>query len=237
MDGAIFAVVIFAKGYQMKLLIKVFIVCFLMFSGGCALVSSIATETASEQKVPAEYSLKTASHEKIMVYVRSKRRNQAALALRGYLTGAINARLASKTVTSKKTAVVPYAQLHKFFVASDGSLELSPQQVAKALGADAVLVVDIVDYKLSAITGSSLYTGLLRARATLYDATGEAVWPISGTGKNVAVGFDVESGGSGQALTRLANAGAHCIVRYFYNCPKDQFKIFEETAGVGTDSW
>ena len=236
LDGAVFAVVIFAKGYQMKLSLKVFIVGFLLFGAGCAVVSSLSTETSSERKVPAEYNLKTAGHEKIMVYVRSKKHNRMTFALRGYLTGAINARLGSKTVTSKKTAVISYAQLQKFFAASDGSLELPPHQTAKALGADAVLVVDIVDYKLSAITGSNLYTGLLQTRSTLYDSAGESLWPISGTGKSVAVGFDVESG-EDQALSRLVNTGAHCIVRYFYNCPKDQFKIFEESAGVGADSW
>ena len=236
LDGAVFAVVIFVKGYQMKLSGKLFIVSFLLFNAGCAIVGNLATETTSEQKVPAEYSLKTADHKKIVVYVRSKRPNQT-LALRGYLTGAINARLGSKTITSKKTSVIPYSQLQSFLAGNGSSVELPPEQIAKSLGADAVLVVDIVDYNLSAITGSSIYTGLVRSQSTLYDSTGQVIWPISGIGKSVAVGFDMESGSSEQAMARLANANAHCIVRYFYNCPKNQFKLFEETAGAGTNSW
>ena len=45
--------------------------------------------------------------------------------------------------------------------------------IGKAIGADAVLVVEVVDYRLSAISGSSLHSGWLETRARLYDSAGD----------------------------------------------------------------
>ena len=104
-------------------------------------------------------------------------------------------------------------------------------------GADAVMIVEMTNYNLSGITGSSFYSGSLQSKATLYDSKGQAIWPMSGFGKSSTVGFDVESGGSDEAMKRLANASAHCIVRNLYNCPMDRYKIFEENSGEGMDSW
>ena len=216
--------------------LKGIVLSFLLFCAGCGVVGSLAAERGSEQKIPAEYSLKSAGYNKILVYVRSRSSNQSTLALRGYLTEAINARIINKASVPKETTLIPYAQLQSFYSTQGGLTELSPFQIAKAMDADAVLVVEIVNYKLSAISGSSLHTGWLESRASLYDSTGQvAVWPVAGSGKTATVGFDIESGSSDQAMARLTSAAAHCIVRYFYNCPKNQFKIFEEAAGA--DSW
>ena len=221
----------------MKVLKIAFIVSFLLCCAGCGIVGNLASERTSEKKVSAEYNLKAAGHKKILVYVYSKKKpGRDSAVMSEYLTRAINAKIALMAVNPKKTAVVSYAQAQNSGVAG-GSAKPLPANLAKTFGADAVMIVEITKYNLSAITGSSFYTGFLQSKATLYNSAGQAIWPVSGFGKNSTVGFDVESSGSDEAMKRLANATAHCIVRNLYNCPKDRFKIFEETAGAGMESW
>ena len=224
------------EGYRMKILKIVFVVNFLLCCTGCGIVGNLASERTSEKKVSAEYNLKAAGHKKILVYVYSKKSGRGSAVMGEYLTRAINARIALMAINPKKTAVVSYAQAQNLGAAG-GSARPLPANLAKTFGADAVMIVEMTKYKLSAITGSGFYTGLLQSKATLYNSSGQAIWPMSGFGKNATVGFDVESSGSDGAMKRLANATAHCIVRNLYNCPKDQFKIFEETAGAGIESW
>ena len=224
------------KGCLMKVLKIAVIVSFLFCCAGCGIVGNLAAERTSEKKKTAEYDLKAAEHKKILVYVYSKKPGRSSAVMSEYLTGAINARIALRAINPKKTAIVSYAQIQNLGMAGQ-SAETLPANLAKTFGADAVMIVEMTNYNLSGITGSSFYSGLLQSNATFYNSTGQAIWPMSGFGKSSTVGFDVESGGSDEAMKRLANAAAHCIVRNLYNCPMDQFKIFEENAGAGMNSW
>ena len=220
----------------MKILKVAFVVSFLLCCAGCGIMGNLASERTSEKKKSAEYDLKAAEHKKILVYVYSKKPGQISAVIGEYLTGAINARITLLAINPKKTAIVSYAQMQNLGTA-DESAEPLPANLAKTFGADTVMIVEITNYNLSGITGSSFYTGSLQTKATLYNSAGQAIWPMSGFGKNSTVGFDVENGGRDEAIKRLANAAAHCIVRNLYNCPMDQFKIFEENSGEGMESW
>jgi len=82
---------------------------------------------------------------------------------------------------------------------------------------------------------TSYYKGFLSVRSNLRDvSTGEKLWPGSAETKGVRVGFEVESHGREAAVARLASASAHCIVRYFYDCPVGKFKIADD---IGYISW
>ena len=224
------------KGYRMKILKIVFVASFMLCCAGCGIMGNLAAERTSEKKKTAEYNLKAAEHKKILVYVYSKKPGRGSAVMGEYLTGAINARIAFRAINPKKTAIVSYSQIQNPGTVGE-STEPLPANLAKTFGADAVMIVEMTNYNLSGITGSSFYSGLLKSNTTLYNSTGRAIWPMSGFGKNTTVGFDIESGGSDEAMKRLANATAHCIVRNLYNCPMDQFKIFEENAGAGMESW
>jgi hypothetical protein len=47
------------------------------------------------------------------------------------------------------------------------------------------------------------------------------------------VGFESERNGRDAAAVRLAVAAAHCVSRYLYDCPKNQFKIADEVTDIG----
>ncbi len=101
-----------------------------------------------------------------------------------------------------------------------------------------VLLVVVEDCELNKISEIDYYKGFLDARTVLLDvATGEKLWPESAESKTVRVGFEMESGGQAAAVRRLAAAGAHCTVRYFYNCPKDKFKIPDDRSDVAWENW
>ena len=77
-----------------------------------------------------------------------------------------------------------------------------------------------------------------RAQAVLVDtATGRKVWPRVEDSKIIMVGYEVEKGDRAHALTKLAAAAAHCTTRYFYDCPKDKFKIAEDMSHISRENW
>jgi hypothetical protein len=56
-------------------------------------------------------------------------------------------------------------------------------------------------------------------------------------GKDVRVGFDIESRGQEIATERLAASAAHCTVRYLYDCPEPRFKIAEDRSDESWKAW
>ena len=51
------------------------------------------------------------------------------------------------------------------------------------------------------------------------------------------VGFEIESRGQKVAAERLAASGAHCTVRYLYDCPVPSFKIAEDRSDENWRAW
>jgi hypothetical protein len=96
------------------------------------------------------------------------------------------------------------------------------------------LHVVVTDYVSSLIGEGGLLSGSLSAQASLIDvATGEKLWPALEPAKIVHVGFESERRGPDVVAIHLASDAAHCITRYLYNCPKNHFKISDETTEVG----
>lgn len=115
--------------------------------------------------------------------------------------------------------------------------ELSPVAVGKALGANIILLVIIEDYQLGEVAETDYYRGFLHAQTVLFEtATAEKLWTESAEGKGIRVGFEAEQREEA-SVKRLVNACAHCISRYFYNCTKDKFKIFDERSDTGWEEW
>jgi hypothetical protein len=203
------------------------------FYSGCGVVGIVGTPRAHEEKVVAEYDLAEHKDQKILVLVNQPVWLNAQVNLRYYLTKAINKNLTAK-VKILPEYIVSYSELSKFRSNQADFLLLSPVEVGEALSANVVLLVEIGGYELNKIAGTSYYEGFLGVQSAFLDvATGEKIWPESAKSKIIKVGFDVESGGQEIAVKRLAAASTYCLIRYFYDCPKNEFKIADDRSGIG----
>ncbi len=207
------------------------------FLSGCQIVGILGTTRSSEEKIPAEYNLTEHTGQKILVLVNQPTYLNAEVNLRFYLTETINKYL-TKKIGILPEYLVGYNELSEFRSnKSDFSL-LPPIQVGEALDANMVLLVVVEDYQLNEIAETGYYKGNLNTQAVLLDtAAGEKLWPKSAKSKSIKVGFEIEDSGREVATTRLAEASAYCLVRYFYDCPKDKFKIADDRSGVGWQNW
>lgn len=202
-----------------------------LFCSGCVL--GLATPTRHERKITAEYDLTEHTHRKILVVVNQPAWLNAQVNLRYYLTEKINENL-TKEVRIQSRYLVSYDELSEFRSNRPDFSLLTPAEVGAALNADMVLFVMVNNYELNRIAEMGYYKGLLSVRSVLRDvATGEKLWPESGKSKSIKVGFDIESRGRKVAVARLIGGGAHCTVRYFYDCPEDRFKIADDITHIG----
>ncbi|GAH63224.1 unnamed protein product [marine sediment metagenome] len=209
----------------------------LFFSSGCGLVAVLGTSRSHEKKIPAEYDLTERTDQKILILVNQPAYLNAQANLRYHLTKAIRENLTAKIKIPHKY-IPAYNELSQFRSNQPNFSLLSPAEVGEALGADMVLLVTIQDYQLNELAKTGYYKGFLGAQAALVEtATGEKLWPKSAKSKSIKVGFEVESGGREVAVARLSTACAYCTTRYFYDCPREKFKIADDRSGIGWESW
>lgn len=208
-----------------------------LLCGGCGIIGVLGTPGRGERKITAEYNLAERPENKILVIVNQQGWLNAEANLRYYLTKATNKYLAEKVKIPTEN-LVTYSELSEFRSGRVDFSFLSPAEVGKALNTDIVLLIMIEEFKLQPIAQTDYYKGDLNAQAVLFDtATTEKLWPETANGKSIKVGFDVEQNGREIAVNRLLAACAHCTVRYFYDCPKNKFKIADDRSGVSWENW
>jgi hypothetical protein len=201
-------------------------------SSGCGIVGVAGTQSAYEKKIPAEYDLAGQKDKKVLVLVEQPSWLSTEVNLRYYLTEAIRESFIAN-VKIQPESIISYNELSEFRSNKSDFSSLSPVEVGQALDANIVLLVMIEDYQLTEIPDTDYYNGFLGTQAILFEtATGTKIWPESTMGKSVRVGFEAERNRE-LAVERLVSACAYCITRYFYNCPKYKFKIFDE--GIQAD--
>lgn len=223
--------------YKMKKLIATAVLVMTLYHSGCKLAGLIGTESQYEKKIPAEYNLYKVKDKKILVLVEQPGWLDVQANLRYYLTKAINKSLEVK-VKIKPESIISYDELSEFRSQRGDISLLSPTETGKGLGADLVLMVMIEDCKLSDLAATDYYDGAISIKSALFDtATGLKVWPSEERGKSVKVGFETGEKGLEGAVDRLANGCAYCTTRYFYDCPRYKFKIFDERSGSGWSDW
>jgi hypothetical protein len=205
----------------------------LLFQAGCGMAAVLGTPTSAETKSSSEYNLAQQNGQKILVLVDAPSYLNAHPNLRFFLTDTISKMLQQKAKI-QSLLLIDYDTLAEFRSdTSDFSL-LAPEQVGSALGADLVLLVAVGNYQVSQISDTGYLNASLDAQASLIKvATGEKLWPSLEPTKIVHVGFESERRGPDAAAVRLAAAAAHCVTRYLYDCPKNQFKISEEMTNLG----
>jgi len=208
-----------------------------MISGGCQLPGILGTKTRHEKKIEAEYDLTEHIDQKILVLVEQPVYLNAGTNLRYYITDAMNRDIVRR-IKIEPEMLIDYSELSNFRTSRGDFAQLSKAEVGKALGADMVLYVDIDDYQLRQMPQEGYVNGFLNGRAVLLETKGGGqVWPAGGESKTIKVGFEVENRGEDIAVKRLAMAFACCTVRYLYDCPEDEFKIFEDRSGIHWQKW
>jgi hypothetical protein len=211
----------------------------ILLSSGCGVFGLLGTPTQHEKKVPAEYDLAAQSDKKLLVLVNQPAWLGTSADMERRLTEAIHKHIDAKlNKKKKKISLIPYEQIAGFNSQQSEHYVPSPAQTGRQLNADLVLYVVINEYQLTQIPRSSYYKGQLAGVAQLTDVqTGKVLWPDSMDGKSITVAFDVEQGGYEAAVARLANSFAYCTVRYFYDCPLDEFKIFDDKSHTSWQQW
>lgn len=207
------------------------------FCSGCALVGLAGTPTRREEKVPAEYDLARHADSRTLVLVEQPAGLNVRANVRHNLTSHINRQLIEK-VELPAQGLVPYEELADFRSArSDFSL-LSPIEIAGALNADVVLFVAIEDCRFKKIDITDYFKASLVTQCVLWQvADGKRLWPEAADGKTVAVAFEIGPQGRLAAVDKLALSMAYCIVRYFYDCPEDRFKIADDRTDSQWRNW
>jgi hypothetical protein len=208
----------------------------LLCCGGCKAVAALASPTVHEIKIPAEYNLGDNKPQKMLVLVEQPAWTTSEANIRLYLTQAIASRLVDQ-IGIKAETFVPYQKLADMRNNFPDFSMLSPVEVGKALDATMILYVIIDNFGLYGLSDAGYYRGQLDVRSGLYDvASGRRLWPESGELKAVSVGIEMQKEQE-KTAQRLAVSMAKCIVRYFYDCPKPDFRVADERKKDTTENW
>ncbi len=212
----------------------------LLPAAGCkyaGLVSLMGTESYYEQKIPAEFDLSKQIDKKILVLVDQPAWLDSQANLRYYLTKAIRQNIMVKTKLTPEN-LISYDKLVEFRSSEPDFSSMSPVEIGKAMDANMVLLVLIENYNLDTVPESTYLMGNLDTRVILYDVqAGEKLWPKEEVSRSIKVGFDYETGGMDKAISRLAVDSAFCTTRYFYDCPKAQFRIADDRTRIDWEGW
>jgi hypothetical protein len=202
---------------------------------GCApgIVSVLVTPTSSEITVPPEYDITKEKGKKILTLVEQPWSLRANPNLRYFITVGTNKILEDRGKI-KPEMFISYDALADLRSSTADFSMLNPAEIGSKLGADYVLVVSITKYQLDDKNEQGLFTGRLEAQAQLFSVSPAGkLWPAMEPARIVKVGFDSVRSTADGATLRLSGDVAHCITRYLYKCPKNQFKSADEESEVG----
>jgi hypothetical protein len=226
--------------FMQKLLLCCLLICctgLFLCCGGCArAAAALMTPTPWETKIPAEYDLGEKKPKRMLVLVEQPTLATSEANMRVYLTQSLESLIEDK-IDIKAEAFVPYRNLAEMRTDNPDFSSLTPVQVGKALRAQMVLYVVIDNFSLYGLSDAGYYSGQLDIRSGLYDVdTGQRIWPESGELKSVSVVVETQKGQE-ETVTRLAQSMARCVVRYFYNCPKPEFRVGDENKTEEMKNW
>lgn len=202
---------------------------------GCAtgIVSVLGTPTDAETTVPPEYDITKEKGKKILTLVEQPYFLRAHPNLRYFVTLGVN-KILEDRAKIKPDLFISYDALAELRSSNPDFSNMTFPEVGSKLGADYVLVISITKYQLDDKNEPGFFTGRLDAQAQLFSVSPpEKLWPAMETARTVSVGFDSVRSGADTATLRLAGDAAHCITRFLYNCPKNQFKSSDEESEVG----
>jgi hypothetical protein len=216
-------------------IIRMILVCSILPLVGCApgIVSVLGTPTSAETTVVPEYDITKEKGKKILTLVEQPYFLRANPNLRYLITVCVN-KILEDRAKIRPEMFISYDALADLRSSTVDFSSLTPAQVGSKLGADYVLVITLTQFQLDDKNEPGFFTGRLEARAQLFSVSPpEKLWPAMETARTVKVGFDSVRTTADGATLRLAGSAAHCVTRYLYNCPKNQFKSSDEETEIG----
>ena len=205
-----------------------------VWSGGCNVIGWVASPTANEKKVPAEYELHR-TESRILVFVDQARSSGAGFHVRGALDAAVIGYLTNKVRIDTNNIIVSAGYTPSRVQAYAG---LSPAQIGQKAGADLVLYIRIDEYELEQMDRRGYFTGSIATRSVLVDVdSAKILWPASKEARLNKIKMELETGGREAASNRLMSGSAHCITRYFYDCPGPRFRWGDEQKEYEIGDW
>lgn len=200
-----------------------------VWSGGC----NVLSPTAHEKKVPAEYEL-YGTESRILVFVDQVRSSSVGFHVRDALDATVTAYLADKVRIDKNNIIAHAGYTPSRVQAYAG---LSPAQIGQKAGADLVLYIRIDKYELEQMDSRGYFSGSIATRSVLVDVGPATVlWPASKEARLNRIKVEFETHGRAAISNRLMSGAAHCITRYFYDCPGPRFRWGDEQKEYNFDN-
>jgi len=209
------------------------ILVFVAFCCGCGAVGVLATESYSEQKVPAKLDFSgIAKAGPVLVFVEPAHGSRVPVALPVRLRRVIVNELVKKTKVKEKNVITP-EEMEPFVEEMRGFSGNRALKLAKAASAATVLYVLIEDYKLYSVYEGEYHKGSLAVRSVVFDAaSSRLLWPQAPATGTFRAEVSLETDGAEATEDRLIGATTHGIVREFYNCKRSKYKINDEQTNL-----
>jgi hypothetical protein len=197
----------------------------------------LATPTHGEQKIPAEYDLKANSQGGILIYVEPAIGSGVGVASQTEVANVIKGNMVQKAKIKEKY-INPQSQVSLSRSKDDKFEGLTPVQIAKEFSAGMVLHVRIENYGLYQMSDRGYYSGSMVTRSVLYEVeSGKIVWPADNNGKVIKTQVELEIDGQKATSNRLVRATGYCIVRNFFNCIRNQYRINDEIQDMSNEKY
>jgi hypothetical protein len=219
-----------------KLITIILVLLIAVSIAGCGLISLISTPTNSESKIPAEYKFVNPETAKVAVIVKQPVRADIRVNLPYYLTRAVNRRLMYKTGLTSGS-LTDYDTISRTASNKSNFRWLGSQELIDLFEVDFVILIDIEKFYAKEIEQGYHKARLSGDCALISKNTNGKVWPVSQESRNITVGFELGEKDYKAALERLADSFSHCLVRYFYDCPKNKFKSSDDRNRAGWKDW
>jgi hypothetical protein len=189
---------------------------------GCNIFGFLATPGPFENVVKPSCDLKSMLKQKtLFVWVESLPGSGADAGVAEQLNQAILTQLSKKAGISEKSLLTQHTAVY------DPSQ--TPAALGRQAGAELVLYIRLEDFEVIKLHGNKIYSGQMRARAVLIDSqTEKIVCPMDAEGLVADVAMDLSTEGRENLVMTLNAAAAHCIVRHFYTCTKNEYRVNEE---------
>jgi hypothetical protein len=192
---------------------------------GCTILGFLTTPGPFEKGIAPACDLRTLLKQKAMfVWVESLPGSGADAGVAQQLNQAILTQLRKKVRISEKNLLTQAASHPAVYGRSQ-----TPAALGRQAGAELVLYVRLENFEVINLHGDKIYSGQMRARAVLIDSqTEKIVCPKDAEGIVADVATDLSTEGRENLVITLTAAAAHCVVRHFYTCPKQEYRINEE---------
>ncbi|MGE4285246.1 MAG: hypothetical protein AB7F23_01370 [Phycisphaerae bacterium] len=219
-----------------KIMLLVLLLAALLPAGGCS-IASILLSGNEPARIDREYDIAAdmQNGEKIFVYVAQPSYIDTPVSIRKQMADNVEAYLKTYFEDSYiEGNILTYRDYNELESLAAG---FDPAAKAKELGASKLLYIELMKLDMLKLSQLGYYSASMKVAALYYDvSTGEKLWPekekYNITSYDIECEKDVE-----KTCSRLATANAHCILRHFYDCERNKYRIADELADTSFGEW